>query len=474
MTSKVGVLPSPRVLLLPEDAKRSSAADCAELAAACGLILDPWQLAVLEGAMSERDDNSWAAALVALICSRQNGKNVILEARELYGLLVLHERIIHTAHQFKTTLEDWERLLAWIEDGPLADELTGKHATPAQGYVMRFRGGGKINFIARSRMSGRGLSGDLLVFNEAQDLDNKAQGALLPTISARPGSQSWYLGSAPGVHSEVFQRLRARGRSGDDGRLAYFEYSADPDCDPSDEEAWRQANPAYPVRITNERIEAEFLESDIEEFKIERLSISPEMDAAVGKVIPHAAWGACLADKSGPVGPVMFGLDVADDRSWAAFAVAASSGLGGVHVEITGDGTHLDYRPGTDWIVARAKELIGQWGGRLAVAAGSPAASLLVELEASGLAVVEVSTQDHARACGAFFDSVMQRTLRHLGQPALNVAVAAGDKRFVGDAWVWSRRGSKTDISPLVAVTLAKWAHDQHEPAMAGPGALIL
>jgi hypothetical protein len=30
------------------------------------------------------------------------------------------------------------------------------------------------------------------------------------------------------------------------------------------------------------------------------------------------------------------------------------------------------------------------------------------------------------------------------------------------DAWVWDRRKSGLDISPLVAVTLAAWAHKAH------------
>jgi hypothetical protein len=29
--------------------------------------------------------------------------------------------------------------------------------------------------------------------------------------------------------------------------------------------------------------------------------------------------------------------------------------------------------------------------------------------------------------------------------------------RPLGDAWAWARRGVSVDISPLVAVTLAKW-----------------
>jgi hypothetical protein len=38
----------------------------------------------------------------------------------------------------------------------------------------------------------------------------------------------------------------------------------------------------------------------------------------------------------------------------------------------------------------------------------------------------------------------------------LNSAVAAARKRALGDAWAWARKVGG-DVSPLVAVTLARW-----------------
>jgi hypothetical protein len=54
----------------------------------------------------------------------------------------------------------------------------------------------------------------------------------------------------------------------------------------------------------------------------------------------------------------------------------------------------------------------------------------------------------------------------HLDQPLLNTAVAAARKRAVGDAWAWHRKDSTTDITPLVAATLALWgfAHSAARP----------
>src|SRR5699024_1348732 len=78
----------------------SAAEDAAALMELVGKPLDDWQRHVLDGAMGERLDGRWTAFEVGLIVPRQNGKNVIIEARELAGLFILEDRvIIHSAHQ---------------------------------------------------------------------------------------------------------------------------------------------------------------------------------------------------------------------------------------------------------------------------------------------------------------------------------------------------------------------------------------
>ena len=456
------------MLCRPRGAVKSRGEAAARLSERAGLVLDPWQRFWLDVAMGERADDSWAAAEVGAIVSRQNGKNGTVEARELYGLTVLDEEIIHTAHLFKTTRESFNRLLALVEGHPdVAELLTYKVASPASGYEMRFRDGGRISFIARSRTSGRGLTGDLLVFDEAQDLSDEMQEALLPTISARPGSQAWYFGSAPLPNSEVLHRIRRRGRQAQDERLAYMEWSADPDADPDDRDAWAQANPALGVRILEEHIESERAQMSPEGFARERLSISPDIIEGES-IIPAADWAAC-AGLTGIEGQPMFALDVTPARTWGSFSVAGPSNLGGHHVEL------VDRKPGTDWLVGRAVELQADHGGVLAVGAGSPAASLLVDLETAGVRVLEVSTADHAKACGVFFDAVARHDLHHLDQAELNVAVAGAAQKFYGDSWLWDRRHTQVDISPLVSATLALWAAVQApDEVMAGPEVVLL
>jgi hypothetical protein len=70
-----------------------------------------------------------------------------------------------------------------------------------------------------------------------------------------------------------------------------------------------------------------------------------------------------------------------------------------------------------------------------------------------------VTGTEYAQAVGAFHDDLAAHPPRivHRGQPELDAAVAAARRRDRGDVWTWDRRVD-TDVSPLIAVTLARWA----------------
>lgn len=442
----------PRVMSRPAGIVGSSGPDAVTLAKACGRELDDWQAGWLDLSLAERADGSWAASEVGGIVSRQNGKNEAVEARECFGLTVLNEWIIHTSHHFKTTLESYNRLLEMIQAQPDVERLlVHKAASPASGYHLKFRGGGRITFIARSRASGRGLTGDLLIFDEAQILADEAQAALLPTISARPGAQSWYFGSAPTFDSTVFHRLRQRGRAGDP-RLAYIEHSADPDADLDDRAAWAQANPALGYRITEEAVESERAAMSDDTFACERLSISPDLTES--SVFPGTAW-ADVCDPAVEVTAKVFAFDVNPEHSAAAIVAVGD----GPSVEL------VDYRPGIGWLIPRVAELSEKYGIAFAVHSTGPAGSMVDELKRSHVDLAEFTTADLPAASALFFDAVGERRMRVRTRPEFDTAVLGAVKRSVGDAWAWDRKNSRFDICPLVAATLGYSAFLNRPPA---------
>jgi hypothetical protein len=88
-----------------------------------------------------------------------------------------------------------------------------------------------------------------------------------------------------------------------------------------------------------------------------------------------------------------------------------------------------------------------------------PTSSRAVPLEAAGLEVIRPTTRARAAADGGFYDAVAERSSRYVPRPAPDAAVAGAATRPLGDAWAWARKGLSTDITPLVAVSLARWGH---------------
>src|SRR4051812_49912064 len=95
----------PRVSNVPVYAT-SAGQEAADLAASAGLVLDPCQRLVLDGALGERPDGRWSAFEVGLLVSRQNGKGSILEARGLAGAFLFGgQPILPSGPKFQTAPE---------------------------------------------------------------------------------------------------------------------------------------------------------------------------------------------------------------------------------------------------------------------------------------------------------------------------------------------------------------------------------
>jgi hypothetical protein len=477
MSSLLGAPPGllgvqePRICAVPAYSS-SAGEEAVELARMAGLLLDPWQEFVLHHSLGERPDGKWAAFEVGVVVSRQNGKGSILEARELAGLFILDERfLVHSAHQFDTSLEAFRRLLMLIEDTPDLDRrvqrVSKSHGEEGIELKKNPRTGlrQRIRFRTRTKGGGRGFTGDLLILDEAMILPEAAHGALLPTLSARPNPQVWYTASAVDqeVHEDgvVLARVRERGLSGDDPALAYFEFSLDrvhaDEVDQkmaTDPAAWAQANPGLGIRISTEHVGREQRAMDARTFAVERLGVGdwPRTDGLDGRAISPEAWAACADPESVVLDPVCFALDVTPDRSSAAICAAGLRRDGLRHVEV------VEQKRGTGWAAERTAELLRAHRSTTVVCDGSgPVASLLAQLAELKVEPTLVNAKEHAQACGMIYDAVDQGTLRHLGTSELVAAVAGAVKRPLGDAWAWSRKSSAVDISPLVACTLALW-----------------
>lgn len=465
----------PRVMHLPRFST-SAGDEAIDQARAGGLILDPWQQFVLRNSLGERLDGRWASFEVGLIVARQQGKGAVLEARELAGLLLFGEKLImHTAHELKTSMEHFRRLMTLFD---ASDDLRKRvkrviNSNGKEGLEMV--NGARLHCLARSKGSGRGFSGDLVVLDEAYALTPEQMEATMPTMLARDNAQVWYTSSPPldPVSGQVLMAIRDRAEAGKGDRLAWFDYGLAgtldqlDDIDLDDRGNWLAALPSLRSgRVREENVQAmrDLLPTDAG-FAREILGIWPPGLGGSFQVIPETDWAAAHDIESNIDGPLAIAAAVSVDRSRAAIAACGRRADGLLHVEVTSTPLRSDNRNGTAWVVPRLVE-IAERNRPAAVVLDEfgPTGSLIAAAEEAGLEVTRLGTAAAARAYGMFFDAVSGtdrdgRVIRHIGQPELTAAVAGAKRRPLGEGFAWDRKAATVDITPLVAVTNALYGY---------------
>lgn len=437
----------------------SSGAEAVELAALCGVSLDLWQQDFLVAAMGRDKKGGWSATEACLVCTRQNGKSVAFQARALWGPVLGGEKLVlWSAHEFKTAREAFMGLKEMVESPGFEAEHGPAVVSVSHGKEgITFANGNRILFVARSRTSGRGFSPDLVILDEAFDLDDLALAAMLPALSAKANPSLWYASSAPHETSSVLRRVCLRGRSGEAEKLCYMEWCADGDASSSDVEAWLAANPAIGSRLTLEYTGSELEALSDEDFRRERLGIWHEESFL--SVFDAKQW-ADLADRKPPkpTGARTLAVDVTPDRRRSSIAAAGDLG-DRILVEV------LEEKEGVSWVVDEVAALVAEHSPDLVLVDGAgQSQTLIAPLEKAGVAVHRVSPSEMVAACGQFFDAVGDGRITHMADPSLDAAVEGAKQRLLGDGWAWARRSSAVNVSPLVAVSLAAFGVSIHEP----------
>jgi phage terminase large subunit-like protein len=463
------VVQPPRVRSVPDYAF-TSGVEAVELAESVGLVPDSWQRDAVFDILAEDSAGRWSTFESALIEPRQNGKGTVLEVVDLADLFLFSSSqrdflAIHTAHEFKTAQEAFRRVLFWVENNDWLRKKVARIRTSHGEEGIELLSGARLRFLARSSGSGRGFSCDRLTYDEAYDLPDETVAASLPTMSARPNPSVIYTSSAPldGVKSAALRRVMRRGRREPlekdgpvpdaDPNLCYIEFSADPKADLDDREAWAQANPA----VVSGRMSLDFIAKEraaMSEvaFARERLGILDESKGAT--VIDLDVWDSLGDPLASPLDPVAFAIDVNPDATFTSIAVAGRTADGFTFAQV------VDRKRGTGWVVDRVEELVEKWRpSEVVLDSIGPAGSLLPAFSERGIEIGVVGMQGYGQACGGFKALVDERRLRHNKQTGLRAALESARKRPLGDAglWGWHRRDT-TDITPLVAVTLATYA----------------
>lgn len=451
-----------------EDYEYSYGGDAGELAGAYGLTPDPWQQTVLDDWFAVDEDGKYVHDTCGLSVPRQNGKNGVLEVRELYGSAILGEKILHTAHEVKTARKSFLRVASYFENEREYPELVEivKTIRRTNGQeAIELTNGGSIEFSARSKGAARGFTVDVVICDEAQELTDDQLEALMPTSAAGPlqNSQLILLGTPPGptTNGDVFPRTR-KGAFGENAEgTSWLEWSVEDVGDVYDESRWEETNPALGYRLTRKSVEKELKTMSTDGFARERLGwwasdvanacfkasewVKLAAEFTDEEIAEQAAWKRALGVKFSP------------DGATASVAIAIWKQGETPHVEVLKtDSTAF----GIEWAVDMASKA---WRrvSVIAVDGKSNAQTFLSDLADAGVskkAMCLTGAGNVIAASSMFANAVASGDITHNDQPALNEAVSMAQKRKIGaDGGYGFKSANETDVTPLEAAALALW-----------------
>ena len=338
----------PSVRIVPKY-KNTDGMDAEKILRIGGVILDPWQAEILDDWLAMTPGKKWVCKTCGGSVPRQNGKTGLVQGRANTGMIMYNEQVIYTAHLQKTATETFEEMASFFDSPKLRKYIKDIKTALGREQII-LTNGARVKFLARTRNGGRGQHGDLLIFDEAQELDEEAQASFLPAISASLNPQTIYVGTPPDSVSSgyVFRSIRKRAMDGETKQASWFEFSVKEIGDVTDKKRWAETNPALGRRILLSTIEGECEQMAPDIFARERLGWwSPMIENREDYAIPEKIWMNCISSEPKPEGRMAYGVKFSADGSMVALCGAVIPSEGSARISL------IDYRPtgeGLKWI----------------------------------------------------------------------------------------------------------------------------
>jgi len=454
----------PRIKVEPERVT-TDGGDAAALMQAYGVALDDWQETVLDCWLGKDENGRYTVTSGGVSVPRQNGKNVCLEAREFFGIVINGERILHTAHQVRTSKKSFRRLAAMFTDKqhPEITDLVKTIRYTNGEECIELTNGGTIEFSARSRQAARGFDGiSLIVFDEAQELTDDQLEAIMATLSASAtGTRQIIMAGTPpypGCPGEVFRRRRTACTTDAGKHDAWHEWSvAGKNLDEikaEDKTLWYMTNPALGKRLTEEFTAEEFRTMSLDGFARERLGWwTPILERKIDYAIPAEEWDACKSSEPKPEGKTAYGIKFSYDGSMVCLCGAVIPKTGKARVSM------IEYKPtglGTRWLAEWLNERYTK--ASCVVIDGRNGVDVLIDRicdvwRAKGT-IIRPTANNVLAAAGTLTNAINEHTVTwYEKQEALRESAVTATKRPIGGGWGFGGENS----APIEAAALALW-----------------
>ncbi len=454
----------PRIKIEPQRYS-TDGTDAAVLMTEYGYDLDTWQSDVIDCWLGKDEAGKYNVTSAGLSLPRQNGKNVCIEAREFFGLVVNGEKILHTAHQVRTSKKSFRRLAAMFTDKthPEVTDLVKQVRYTNGEEAIELLNGGSIEFCARSRQAARGFDGiSLVVFDEAQELTDDQVEAIMATLSASATGtrQLIYSGTPPypGCPGDVFRRRRTASIDDSGKHDCWHEWSVAAnsvaEINVDDRELWYMTNPALGIRLSEDFTEEERRSQSVDGFARERLGWwTPIVKHKIEYAIPTEVWDACKSDAMKPEGKTAYGVKFSADGATVSLCGAVIPKEGPARISLietrpTGHGI----RWLGDWLNERYKKAC------CVVIDGRNGVDVLVERISDTWrmkgSVIRPTTKDMIAAVGCLTNALNEEAVTwYSGQEALRESAVTATKRPISGGWGFGGDNS----TPIEAAALALW-----------------
>ena len=420
-----------------------------------GLLLDPWQAEILSDWMAYNTEGKWICKTCGGSVPRQNGKSLLVQGRADVGMLTRGENVIYTAHLQKTATETFEEMASFFDSQALRKYVKDIKTALGREQII-LTNGGRVKYLARTRNGGRGQHGDLLIFDESQELDESQQASFIPAISASLNPQTIYVGTPPDTveNGVVFRKIRRAALDGKTKTTAWFEFSVPEIGDVSDIDRWFATNPALNRRILLTTIEGELEQMPEDTFARERLGWwTPITQQRVDLAIDAAVWNACASDERKPEGKTAYGVKFSPDGAEVCLcgAVIHDDGIARISLierKPTGYGTQWL----ADWLNARYTQ------ASCVVIDGRNGVDVLVDKIAGTWkykgSVIRPTSKEVIAAVSLVMDSLNEKTLTwYKPQDMLRDSALSAIKRPISGGWGFGGE----DSAPIEACALALW-----------------
>ena len=433
----------------------SDGADALKILNAGGIILDPWQSDILDDWLGRSPAGKWAAPTCGGSVPRQNGKSLLVQGRAEVGMLLFNEQVIYTAHLQKTATETFEEMRSFFEHPALRRYVSDIKTALGREQII-LKSGARIKFLARTRNGGRGQHGDLLIIDEAQEIDENAQASFLPAISASLNPQTIYVGTPPDPSASgvVFRGIRAKALAGKSEKTAWFEFSVDEIGDVMDRQRWADTNPALGRRILVSTVEGEADQMDADTFARERLGWwTPIVEKQLDLAIPKDVFDACASDEPKPEGKTAYGIKFTADGSEVVLCGAVCPKDGPARISL------IDQRPtgiGIRWLADWLNHRVSV--GCCCVIDGRNGVDVLIERISDTWrhkdSVIRPSAKQMIAAVSQLCMELTEQTVTWYRQnEALRDSAVTSVKRPISGGWGFGGDSS----APIEAAALALW-----------------